>query len=156
MSNAPGQVDGLNSGSEWVLKRNCALTPTQLLWIFGSLAMLSLGMAAFWAAQGAWVVLPFAVLEVLALAIAFAVYARHAADCERVRLSPEMIEVERVVGASRTISVLPRAWLRVRLNEQSSGLVELSAGRSVESVGRFVDLQRRRRFLVGLQEALQG
>jgi uncharacterized membrane protein len=156
MSNAPGQFDGLNSGSEWVLKRNCALTPTQLLWIFGSLAILSLGMATFWAVQGAWVVLPFAVLEVVALGVAFAVYARHAADCERVRLSREALEIERVVGARRTVSSLPRAWLRVRLSEQPSGLVELSSGRSVESVGRFVDLQRRRRFLVGLQEALQG
>ena len=55
----------------WVLRRNCSLTPGQLLAIFCSLAGLSLAFAAFWTSQGAWVVLPFAVVECLALGVAF-------------------------------------------------------------------------------------
>lgn len=155
MSNATGSTDDLSPEPEWILKRNCALTPVQLLLIFASLALASLGLATFWAFQGAWLVVPFAVIEVLALGVAFAVYARHAADCERVRLGQEALVIERVVGERRTLVQLPRAWLRVRLNEQSGGLVELTSGRSVESVGRFVDLKGRERFLMGLKQALQ-
>ncbi|MEY3951270.1 MAG: hypothetical protein RL320_72 [Pseudomonadota bacterium] len=156
MSTMPGQLDDLSPGAEWVLKRNCALTPCQLLMIFGSLALVSLGLAAFWAYQGAWLVVPFALIEVMALGLAFAVYSRHAADCERVRLSAEVVVVERVVGTRHTVCHLPRAWLRVKMSELPGGLVELSSGRSVESVGRFVDQQGRRRFVLGLREALQG
>jgi uncharacterized membrane protein len=71
----------------WMLRRNCSLTPKQLVGIFGSLAGLSLAFAAYWASRGAWVVVPFAVAECLALGVAFLVYARHACDHERVVLS---------------------------------------------------------------------
>ncbi|NBV88950.1 MAG: DUF2244 domain-containing protein, partial [Betaproteobacteria bacterium] len=95
MGNATEFAADQESRSEWVLKRNCALTPKQLMKIFASLALASLGMAGFWASQGAWLVLPFAVIEVLALGVAFAVYARHAVDCERVRLDQNALVIER-------------------------------------------------------------
>jgi len=155
MSNDAGSQEDLSPEPEWVLKRNCALSPGQLVMIFASLACASLGFALLWAAQGAWLVVPFAVVEVIALGVAFAVYARHAADCERVRLGQESVVIERQVGEQRTVVRLPRAWLRVRLSQQSDGLVELSSGQTVESVGRFVDLKGREQFVVGFKRALQ-
>lgn len=156
MTNAIGQAGGPSLEPEWVLRRNCALTPVQLLLVFASLALISLGISLFWALQGAWVVVPFALVEILALAVAFMVYARHAADCERVRLGQEALVVERTVGAQHSVVQLPRAWLRVRLNAQLGGLVEISSGGSVESVGRFVDRERRELFFSGLRRALQA
>jgi len=43
-------------------------------------------------------VLPFTCLEVLALGVAFFVYARHAADYERIVLAPRRLVVERSLG----------------------------------------------------------
>lgn len=71
---------------EWLFKRNCSLAPRQLAVIFGSLAAVSLSIATVFAARGAWMVLPFACIEVMALGAAFVVYARHAADYERIVL----------------------------------------------------------------------
>jgi uncharacterized membrane protein len=154
MGNATEFAADQESRSEWVLKRNCALTPKQLMKIFASLALASLGMAGFWASQGAWLVLPFAVIEVLALGVAFAVYARHAADCERVRLDQNALVIERMVGERQTSVQLSRAWLRVR--QEADGLVEISSGQSVESVGRFVDTKCRQQFALGLRQALRA
>ena len=69
---------------QWVLKRNCALRPRQLAACFGVLAAVSLAIASIFAWHGAWLVVPFACLEMGALAVAFVVYARHAADYDRI------------------------------------------------------------------------
>jgi len=71
------------------MRRNCALTPCQLAVWFAAVSSLSIAVATFFALAGAWMVLPFAFLEVAALGIAFVVYARHAADFERSWFNPE-------------------------------------------------------------------
>ena len=71
---------------EWSLKRNCSVTPAQLGWLYASMCVVSLAVAGFFWSQGATLVLPFAVLELIAVAVAFLAYARHAADSERIRL----------------------------------------------------------------------
>ncbi|MFM1941012.1 MAG: hypothetical protein RLY32_2754 [Pseudomonadota bacterium] len=58
------------------MRRNCALTPCQLAVWFLAVSSLSIAVATFFAFAGAWMVLPFAFLEVAALGIAFVVYAR--------------------------------------------------------------------------------
>ena len=55
---------------QWRMRRNCSVTPVQLLSLFATLALLSLGIAAFFWSQGALLVLPFTLLELLALAVA--------------------------------------------------------------------------------------
>ncbi|HMS81133.1 MAG TPA: DUF2244 domain-containing protein, partial [Burkholderiaceae bacterium] len=83
---------------EWLLKRNCSLAPRQLAVIFGGLALVSLSIATLFAARGAWLVLPFACIEVLALGTAFVVYARHATDYERIVLCRDCLLVETCRG----------------------------------------------------------
>lgn len=140
----------------WVLRRNCSLTPGQLLAIFCSLAGLSLAFAAFWTSQGAWVVLPFAVVECLALGVAFFVYSRHACDHERIEVSPHGVSVELVQGVRRMAFHVPRQWLRVEWEDDRSSLVNLRSGQQVVPLGRFVDQASRRKFVVDLKRALFG
>ena len=59
------------------------MSPAGLAKVFAALSFLVLAIGAGFAAAGAWLVLPFAGLEVLLLGTAFALYARHAADYER-------------------------------------------------------------------------
>ncbi len=49
------------------------------------LALFSLLVASLLVWAGAWLVLPFTGIELLAVGVAFVVYARHAVDYERIR-----------------------------------------------------------------------
>jgi uncharacterized membrane protein len=139
--------------NDWLLKKNCSLSPYQLLAIFGSLALVSLAVAGYWAYRGAWVVVPFAVVECLALGIAFLVYARHANDYERVSLVMDKVLVEATLGPKRSQSMLPRHQVRAELDDDG-GLVLLRAGSQQLVVGRFVDHEARQRFLKEFRGAL--
>jgi uncharacterized membrane protein len=48
-----------------LIKRNCSISPAGLLRVFALLALATLGIGAGLAAAGAWLVMPFAGLEVL-------------------------------------------------------------------------------------------
>jgi uncharacterized membrane protein len=66
------------SASRLILKRNCSMSPAGLAMAFAALAAVALTIGVGFAVVGAWLVLPFAGLEVLMLAVAFFVYARRA------------------------------------------------------------------------------
>ncbi|NDF04659.1 MAG: DUF2244 domain-containing protein [Betaproteobacteria bacterium] len=139
----------------WVLKKNCSLSPRQLMWIFGTLAAVSVAVAVFWTAQGMWMVLPFAVVECGALGLAFFCYARHSTDGERVLLSGSGLEVERSVGQRVQTTRLSRFGLTVRL-EEGSGLVMCRGGREELRVGRFVDAEGRLKYAYSLPRHFRG
>jgi uncharacterized membrane protein len=138
---------------DWLLKKNCSLSPYQLLAIFGSLAVVSLAVAGYWAYRGAWVVVPFAVVECLALALAFLVYARHANDYERVSLAEDKVVVEQTHGPKRSQVVLPRHRVRAE-TDGDLGLILLRAGSQQLVVGRYVDHDARQQFLKEFRGAL--
>lgn len=73
-------------GFRLLLRRNCSISPAGLMRIFAALALVSLAIATVFAALAAWLILPFAGLEVLLLGVAFVATARRAADCERIDL----------------------------------------------------------------------
>jgi uncharacterized membrane protein len=58
------------------VKRNCSISPQGLALVFAALAALTIGIAVAFAALGAWLILPFAGLEVLVLGAAFWITAR--------------------------------------------------------------------------------
>jgi len=141
---------------EWLLKRNCSLAPRQLAIVFASLAAVSLGIAAFFAVQGAWMVLPFACVEVLALGVAFVVYARHAADYERIVLCRDCLLVETCWAERLRREECAPAWTRVEYTGSRRELIGLVAeGRRID-VGRFVPEADRRQLARQLQLQLHG
>ncbi len=93
--------DATPKANAWLIKRNCSAGPRQLAIVFGSLIAVSflfgLGLAAF----GLWMVLPFVGIELLAVGAAFLCYSRHAADFERIAITPRLILVEQVEGAHK-------------------------------------------------------
>jgi uncharacterized membrane protein len=138
----------------WVLRRNCALSPRQLALAFCVIGTTSMLIAIAWAATGAWIVLPFAAIELLVLAVAFLAYARHARDQERITLARDYVQVEVLLGESLRRMEVPRAWLRCRMDDSAKGMVCLdSPGGGVE-VGRFVSPADRKRFFEEFRLAL--
>lgn len=141
---------------EWLLKRNCSLAPRQLAMIFGSLAAVSLIIATVFAMGGAWLVLPFACIEVLALGAAFVVYSRHAADYERIVLCRDCLLVETCRGERLRREQCTPAWTRVEYSGTRRELIGLvAAGRRID-VGRFVPESERRVLARQLRLQLQG
>ena len=128
-----------------MVKRNCSISPQTLLWLLLATVLLSFGIATGFALfSGAWPVLPFAGLEMIALAVGFYVNGRHAADYELIQrtgsalivevadadcVSVHRFEAERV----RVVTSESRRELRVALVERER---ELEVGRHLDAPGR--------------------
>jgi uncharacterized membrane protein len=141
---------------QWVLRRNCAISPYQLLAVFLSVCVVSLGIATVWSVLGQWAILPYAIVECLALGVAFVFYCRHAQDRESVSLAGSVVRIESLVGGVSRVTELPRDGIRVQLDsDDRNGLVSFRSGNRREVVGRFVDLEHRRRFVTEFHQAVQ-
>ena len=128
---------GQGSGFSLLLKRNCSISPAGLMLMFGAIAIVTLGIAAVFAAIGAWLILPFAGIEVMGLGIAFVLNGRHAADYERIRLEEGRLMVEVCESDSiRRHELDPaRASVMVAGEGRSMRVLLKAPGRSLE-IGR--------------------
>ncbi len=123
---------------DWLLRRNCAVSPKQLAWFYMSMCAVSMVIAtAFWF-QGATLVMPFAWLELLAVGGCFLVYARHASDGEAIHLRDHHLVVELENAGKLERFEFRREWVRVEPKTGDNSLIEVyGQGRSVQ-VGRYV------------------
>ena len=126
------------AGWRWHLVRNCSITPRQLAGLYASLCVVSVAVGAGFWLQGATLVAPFAVLELVLVGLAFLIYARHATDGERIRLEHGRLEVE-VERAGKVLrTVFQREWARVQTPVTASGLIEVSGQGQTVLLGRHV------------------
>jgi len=139
---------------EWLLKRNCALTPRQLLLFYLSLIGVSSLIATGFALIGAWMIMPFAGLEMAVLGIALAAYARHALDHERVTLGSGELVVETVVAGKSVITRMNAGLARVDIGAHFRSPIMLVERRCAVQVGRYVSDTERRAFAQELKRAL--
>lgn len=145
---------GENWLRNWVFRRNCSMSPRQLMVFFVSLSVVSLMVAAIAWDVGGSLVMPFTGIELGSVAIALLVYGRHATDQERVRLSAQQLQVEwENAGVVQTISFNP-VWVRVSLPE--SGLIELSSAGKTAYIGRYARPERRAALAKDLRAALRA
>lgn len=122
----------------WHLKRHCSLRPAQLAWFYVSLCLMSLGVATFFWAQGATLVMVFAWIELLAVGAAFLLYSRHAADAEKIVLQDGRLVIELETAGRTQRAEFNREWVRVEPVDGDGSLIQVSGqGRSVQ-VGRHV------------------
>ena len=141
---------------EWVLKRNCSITPAQLLVAYGGLCMLSLGVAGFFWAQGARLVMPFAWCELLAVGAAMLEFARHAGDRERIALGDGRLLVEWTHGSDVELVEFAQDAVRVQARCDGRSLIEVSGRGKWMAVGRYVRPEWRPLLADELRDALRG
>jgi uncharacterized membrane protein len=145
----PSEQDGM---MVWLFRRNCSISPRQLLAFFISLSVVSMLVALMCWVGGATLVTPFTVLELVVLGAALLVYARHAGDRERVSISAHLLVVEwENAGAVERVEFNPR-WTRIVVN--GKGLVEISGGGKRAFVGRYTRAERREKLARDLRRAL--
>ncbi|MEP4378026.1 MAG: DUF2244 domain-containing protein [Alphaproteobacteria bacterium] len=141
-----------------VLTPHRSLSPQGVRYLlFGLAGMLSL-VGLFFAAQGAWPVLPFFGCEILLFAWAFRANARDGRRFEHLCLTPEAMTVARVrpSGQAHEHKFAPPHWLSVELSPRPGGDNELrlaSHGRSL-SVGGFLTPEERGDLANALRDAL--
>jgi uncharacterized membrane protein len=125
-------------GMQWVMKRNCSITPRNMVIVYLSLCTASLAIAGgFWWA-GAPTVMAFAGLELLLLGAALAAYARHATDCETITLAGRELAIEHRCGVGVESSHFRAEWVRVEPARGDGSLVEVSGEGQRTCVGRYL------------------
>lgn len=122
----------------WVFKRNCSLTPKQLMGWYFSLCVVTLSIATGFLLAGYWIVLPFAGIELGVLALAFLIYARHANDFEMIEIDSLKLRVTIVHGARIKQIDLVTQWTKLEYRGRfRDPLVLKSEGKQV-FLGRFI------------------
>jgi len=136
--NSENSRDGEVKSVQWLFKNNCSLAPKQLLYWYFSIALLTLIIASGFGLMGYWVVLPFAGLELLILAVAFLVYGRHAADFELLQLDGTELRLVRAVGQTQTEQVVPAQWVRLEYDGRYKAPLLIRYQGQTIKFGRFV------------------
>jgi len=106
-----------------VSRRNDSLGSRGRWTLFAGLCAVSMGMAFTFAAFGAWLVLPYSVMEMGLLCWAFRWIERHANDWERVTVRGDRIVIERTRGGNRTEREFNRFWARLDVESDSRNRV---------------------------------
>jgi len=146
---------GPRTALQWVLKRNCSITPRQLGAVYLSLCLLAMAISAGFWWQGARLVTAFAGLELFFVGLALLVYARHAGDREVLTLAGRSLAVEQRLGRRTEHADLRAEWLSVEPAAGQGSLVELSSRGQTLRVGRFLRPEVRGAFAQELRRAVR-
>ena len=111
--------------------------------------------AAVCVLRGAWFVLLFAALEMLAVGMAFLVYARHATDREHIAMQDDCLLVELIQAQKVRQYRLALRSIQIRGKSSRRELICLEADGVRVEVGRFLTEWKRREFVRELRQELQ-
>jgi uncharacterized membrane protein len=141
---------------EWLMKRNCSITPRQLMLAYSGLCLASLTIAFAFTLRGAWYVLGFSVLELGIVACALLYYARHATDSERIVLGDNSLLVELRQGGKVRSVTLARGDIRLMPSPAQArrGLISLQSAGTEVQVGRYLTVRKRHELLLELHHEL--
>lgn len=142
---------------EWLLKRNCSLTPRQTLAAFIALCASAFAVGvAFMLLHGTWIVLGFATIEIFAVGVAFLHYARHATDREHIALTGNCLLVEQFNAGTVLQTRLDAGRIQVVPPRNGREMIVLEARGTRIEVGRFVTEAVRRQVALELRRDLRG
>ncbi len=118
-----------------VARRNNSLSSSGRVLVFALVFAVSVGIAVAFAALGAWLILPFAGLEMLALFLAFREIGRRAGDYERIAIEDGRVRVQWCEVGQLRSDELSRFWVQVVASREGRQLSLRSHGREL-AVGR--------------------
>lgn len=146
-------------GREFVIRPNRSMSWRGMLTFMAVCAVLSMSIAIGFMAMGAWMILPFAGLELLGLCTALYVCARHTSRVEVVTVSEDAVTVSSGRKGPSENREFQRGWTQIVLENSGhdwypSRLVIRSHGRGVE-VGSCLREGERRQLASALNLALR-
>lgn len=138
--NIPALILGRHEGDSWVwhLKRNISISPSHLAFIFSCLGFISLLIGFAFYSMGATLVLPFSLVEIAVLLVAYFYNAIHANDYEKLIVDGNLIQIETKLGFKTHQIQLVRSLTRVETLTHMHEMVHLRQGTKVTHFGKFV------------------
>lgn len=120
--------------TQCITKPNASASTESVLKLLLSLVVLSGLIAMGFFHIGAWMVLPFAGLELVLVVLAFVVVLRHRGDYEKITFVENHIEIEQSVLGKIKLARFQCYWTRVTLREGENGKTSLWIGSHNEEV----------------------
>ena len=151
-------------GYKIIARHNNSLTPKAGVKLLLALAGIVLVVGFGFARIGAWLVLPFAGLEILAFAYAFHYIYLHSDDFESITIENDNVVVEKRDYKEVTTTVFQRHWAQVSLREVASvggaigksGLFIRSHGKEIEFGKYFMNDEQRALLARELKQKLKN
>ncbi|MBU3540076.1 DUF2244 domain-containing protein [Polynucleobacter sp. UB-Tiil-W10] len=122
----------------WQMRRNCALTPKQLLKFYIVLVCLSVTVATGFFLAGVWVILIFTALELSAVTLGFLIYCRHALDCETIEIDGKRLVVKKFIGYKESVYEFNTQWAKIEPPIDSSKVFHISQSNLRVEIGQFL------------------
>ena len=126
------------STRRWQMRRNCALTPKQLLQFYIALVSLSLIVALGFLLAGVWVIPIFTALELTAVTIGFLIYCRHALDCETIEIEGKRLLVKKFIGYKEMLYEFNTQWVKIEPPIEGSKIFNISQSSLRVEIGQFI------------------
>lgn len=111
----------MSANFELVTKPNSSLTPECKVLAVAAIGLISLLIALFFALMGAWLVLPFAGIELLAVGYAFFYVHCHSCDYERMVITDDQVSIVTKSYKTYHHTCFNRYWVKVSLKPTPSG-----------------------------------
>ena len=120
------------------MRRNCALSPKQLLWFYIALVCLSLLVAVGFLLAGIWVIPIFTALELSAVTIGFLIYCRHALDCETIEIDGKRLIVKKFISYQEAVYEFNTQWAKIEPPVDASKTFHISQSNLRVELGQFL------------------
>jgi uncharacterized membrane protein len=142
-----------------IIRPNCSLTWRGTLTYFAGISLVALTIALMFSLKGAWMILPFAGIEIMVLAICLYITACKSTEREVISINDEVIRIERGRYQPRDTMELTRVWAQVELHRNQPGwypsrLTIRSCGKEVE-VGAHLGEEEREQLARELRSRLK-
>lgn len=138
--------------SEWMMRKNCSLTPAQTVYAYLGACALVLSIGLAFTAIGHWLVLAFSTVELLAMGALVLGYCRHARDFERISVDHDVLHIEVRSGAATWERDLMASVVRFEPHVPCK-LVVIRYGNETMSLGRHLPWPARRAFFDQLRRS---
>jgi uncharacterized membrane protein len=136
----------LNPDYKITVRSNNSLSVANTVKLVCALALVSMAVGLGFALAGAWMVLPFAGLEIIAVAYAFYYITVRAGDYESITIEGDRVVVEKHGYRESVEVVFQRYWAQISMREQLNGRAALfigSHGKEVEFGRSFMTDEQR-------------
>ena len=153
-----------NLGDKIIARPNNSLSVEDSVKLLAALAGIALVVALGFLHIGAWLVLPFAGLEIMAFAYAFHTVYLHADDFESITIENDRVVVEKRNVKEITTTVFQRYWAQVNVRDVAMikgsngkcGLFISSHGNEVEFGRNFINDEQRSQLARDLRQKLRN
>ncbi len=157
-------MEALDNVNKIILRPNNSLSPESSVKVVMALFVIVLVVAVGFSLIGAWLVLPFAGIEIVALSYAFYSVYLHSDDYESITIVGDEVIVEKKNHKDFTMMIFQRYWAQISVRDvmqdkgksSKRGLFISSHGKEVEFGKYFINDGQRTMFARELREKLRN